>query len=181
MASSDLENVPHTGTKKHRKPMSEYSASHCQRLKKEAVPCCSESLSCLREIGLIPYEHVALSEVDRNTVESAAENEPKQKKTKKSKKRVALSDVNTNTVESAAENEPAKKERCNKKTTESCPPVPPVPTGVILDIADFDWETQATTAQDEMCKDVKLLLRTVLKGRRRWLSCTRKLKTCRMS
>ena len=67
-------------------------------------------------------------------------------------------------MESAAENEPKqKKERCNKKTKESCPPMPPVPTGVILDIADFDWETQATTAQDEMCKDVKLLLRTVLK------------------
>ena len=44
--------------------------------------------------------------------------------------------------------------------------MPPEATGVILDIAEFDLETQATTVQDEMCKDVKLLVRTVLKMER---------------
>ena len=67
-----------------------------------------------------PSNDVALSEVDRNTMESAAENEPEQKKTKKLKKRVALSDVNTNTVESAAENEP-KQKKCHMSLQRSTP------------------------------------------------------------
>ena len=30
------------------------------------------------------------------------------------------------------------------------------PTGVILDITEFDLKTQAATVQDVMCKDVEL-------------------------
>ena len=41
--------------------------------------------------------------------------------------------------------------------------MPPEATGVILDIAEFDLETQVTTVQNERCKDVKLLVRTVLR------------------
>ena len=82
---------------------------------------------------------------------------------KTSKKRVALADVDTNVPETTAEAEPKQKKRRSKKSKDSCLSVPPEATGVILDIAEFDFETQATTVQDEMCKDVKLLVRTVLK------------------
>ena len=78
---------------------------------------------------------------------------------KTSKKRVALADVDTNVPETGAEAEPKQKtKRRTKKSKDSCLPVTPEATGVILDIAEFDLETQATTVQDEMCKDVKLLV-----------------------
>lgn len=37
------------------------------------------------------------------------------------------------------------------------------PTGVILDFAEFDLEAQKNTLMDEMCKDVKRVLQTVVK------------------
>ena len=77
---------------------------------------------------------------------------------KTSKKRVALADVDTNVPETGAEAEPKQKKRRSKKSKDSCLPVPPEVTLVILDIAEFDLETQATTVQDEMCMDVKLLV-----------------------
>ena len=55
VASSDAENVTPTGIKKRRKPLSECSTSHCQRLKKEVASQCSASLSCLTDLGLVPY------------------------------------------------------------------------------------------------------------------------------
>ena len=73
---------------------------------------------------------------------------PQRSTQKTSKKRVA-----------GAEAEPKQKtKRRTKKSKDSCLPVTPEATGVILDIAEFDLETQATTVQDEMCKDVKLLV-----------------------
>ena len=79
---------------------------------------------------------------------------------------MALADVDTNVPETTAEAEPKQKKRRSKKGKDSCLSVPPEATGVILDIAKFDFETQATTVQDKMCKDVKLLVRTVLKMER---------------
>ena len=55
VASSDAENVTPTGIKKRRKPLSECSTSHCRRLKKEVASQCSASLSCLTDLGLVPY------------------------------------------------------------------------------------------------------------------------------
>ena len=40
------------------------------------------------------------------------------------------------------------------------------PTGVILDITEFDLKTQAAMVQDVMCKDVELSVRTVMKMER---------------
>ena len=56
--------------------------------------------------------------------------------------------------------------RHSKKSKDSCLPVPPEATGVVLDIAEFHLETQATTVHYKMCKDVKLLVRTILKMER---------------
>ena len=65
---------------------------------------------------------------------------------KTSKKRVALADVDSNVPETGAEAEPKqKKKRRSKKSKDSCLPVPPEATGVILDIVEFDLEAQATT------------------------------------
>ena len=37
------------------------------------------------------------------------------------------------------------------------------PTGVILDLAEFDVEAQTTTKEEEMCKDLKLPLKTMMR------------------
>ena len=56
VVSLDAENINFAPIgKKRRKPLSECSFSHCQRLKKEAASQCSASLSCLTGIGLVPY------------------------------------------------------------------------------------------------------------------------------
>ena len=66
---------------------------------------------------------------------------------------MALGDVDTN-VERGAK-QPKRKKRTNQKAKHK-----QEPTGVILDLAEFDVEAQKTT-KEEMCKDLKLLLQTV--------------------
>ena len=72
-----------------------------------------------------------------------------------SKKRVALGDVDTNIEREAKQ--PKRKKRTTQKTKDKQDP-----TGVILDLAEFD-EAQTTTKEEEMCKDLKLLLQTMTK------------------
>ena len=67
---------------------------------------------------------------------------------KTSRKRQALSTIDTNL-------EPKQKE---KKTAK-----PDVPTGTILDVAEFDLASQKTTKEDEMLKDIRHILHAVLR------------------
>ena len=56
VVSLDAENINFAPIgKKRRKPLSECSFFHCRRLKKEAASQCFASLSCLTDIGLIPF------------------------------------------------------------------------------------------------------------------------------
>ena len=71
---------------------------------------------------------------------------------KTSKKHVAPADIDTNVPETAAEAEPKHNKRHSKKSKDSCLPVASEATGAILDIAEFDLETQATTVQDKIAK-----------------------------
>ena len=64
----------------------------------------------------------------------------------------------TNVPKTGAGAEPKQKKKRRSKKSEDSLPVPPEAIGVILDIAVFDLETQATTLQDEVCKDVKFLV-----------------------
>ena len=66
-----------------------------------------------------------------------------------SRKRQALSTIDTNV-------EPKQKKK--KKTAK-----PDVPTGTILDVAEFDLASQRTTKEDEMLKDIKRILHAVLR------------------
>ena len=69
-----------------------------------------------------------------------------------SKKRAALGNVDTN-VEREAE-QPKRKKKTSEKQQK--------PSGVILDIAEFD-EQQKNTREDETCKDHKRIVHTVTK------------------
>ena len=92
-------------------------------------------------------KRVALTDVDVNV---SLEDEPteKQKEQKKSKK------------DKIQREKPAKK-RCNDRSQPHKDQSQP--TGVILDLAEFDFEEQRTTLADEMCKDAKLIKETVRK------------------
>ena len=90
-------------------------------------------------------KHVALADVDINVVEDEVNHQVKKKKKK----------TTTSAVE-GKEKQQKKKKTASKKT-------PAEPTGVILDFAEFDHEAQKTTLMDEMCKDVKRVLQTVVK------------------
>ena len=68
---------------------------------------------------------------------------------KTSRKRQALSTIDTNV-------EPKQKKK--KKMAK-----PDVPTGTILDVAEFDLASQQTTKEDEMLKDIKRILHAVLR------------------
>ena len=67
---------------------------------------------------------------------------------KPSRKRQALSTIDTNVA-------PKQKK---KKTAK-----PDVPTGTILDVAEFDLASQQTTKEDEMLQDIKRILHAVLR------------------
>ena len=67
---------------------------------------------------------------------------------KTSRKHQALFTIDTNV-------EPRQKK---KKTTK-----PEVPTGTILDVAEFVLASQQTTKEDEMLKDIKCILHAVLR------------------
>ena len=69
-----------------------------------------------------------------------------------SKKRAALGDVDTNVERKATQ--PKRKKKTNEKQQK--------PSGVILDVAEFD-EQQSTTREEEMCKDLKRIVHTVTK------------------
>ena len=85
---------------------------------------------------------MALADVDTNVVEDEVNHQAKKKKT------------TTSAVEGKEKQQ--KKKIASKKT-------PAEPTGVILNFAEFDQEAQKTTLMDEMCKDVKRVLQTVVK------------------
>ena len=68
---------------------------------------------------------------------------------KTSRKRQALSTIDTNV-------EPKQKKK--KKMAK-----PDVPTGTILDVAEFDLASQQTTKEDEILKDIMHILHTVLR------------------
>lgn len=93
---------------------------------------------------------------------------------KASKKRVALADLDTNVVEDQSNQQLKKRkkktdtnavdsDKQQRKKNTSSKKALAEPTGLILDLAEFDMAAQKTTIMDEMCKDVKLLLQTVLK------------------
>ena len=92
--------------------------------------------------------------------------------TKATKKRVALADVDTNVSEDEVNHQAKKKtttsavegtEKQQKKKKTASKKTAAEPTGVILHFAEFDQEAQKTTLMDEMCKDVKRVLQTVVK------------------
>ena len=60
--------------------------------------------------------------------------------------------MDTNVLETAAEAEPKHNKRHSKKGKDSCLPMPPEATGVILDLAELDLETQATMVQEKCAR-----------------------------
>ena len=95
---------------------------------------------------------------------------------KTTKKRTALADIDTNIEpadKEAGEKLRKKKNRGNKEKESNTPQE----TGVILQLEEFD-EEQKTTQADEICKDLKLIVKTVTKVEQRFFEMQAFQKNC---